>query len=160
SDRDARLAEVRGTTSIDAAWRALKNTPPDVSEWGSHQWKTGRVLLNLIGCVTSIVLIWFALDDAHANGLSKSIVVACVTAVVLLRAVWLTVRGFRANGLWMEEREGVAKFLRFAAFVGILAGFGLTVIPASVGAVVGFAVVFALDTLWNWRWWIAGYPLI
>jgi len=159
SDRDARLAEVRGTTSIDAAWRALKNTPPDVSEWGSHQWKTGRVLLNLIVCVTSIVLIWFALDDAHANGLSKSIVVACVTAVVLLRAVWLTVRGFRANGLWMEEREGVAKFLRFAAFVGILAGFSLTAIPASVGAVIGFAVVFALDTLWNWRWWIAGYPL-
>jgi len=160
SDRDARLAEVRGTTSIDAAWRALKHTPSDVSARGSHRWRTGRVLLNLLGCATSIVLIWLALVDAHANGLSKPIVVACVTAGVVLRAVWLTVRGFRANGLWMEEREGIVRFLGFAAVVGILAGFTLTATPPSVGAVVGFAVLFALDALWNWRWWIAGYPLI
>jgi len=159
SDRDARLAEVRGTTSIDAAWRALKNTPSDVAERGSQSgiW---RVLLNLLACAVLIVLIWFALDDARASGLSEPIVVACVTAAMVLRAVWLTVRGFRANGLWMEEREGVARFLGFAACVGILAGFTVTAIPPSVGAMVGFAVVFALDTLWNWRWWIAGYPLI
>jgi hypothetical protein len=158
SDRDARLAQVRGNTSIEAAWRALRNTPFDASEPGSHRSRTRRAL-NLLVCATSIVLIWFALSYALSNGFTGALI-ACVTGGVVLRAVWLTVRGFRANGLWMEEREGVAAFLVFAAFVGILAGFTLTAIPPSVGAVFGFAVVFALDTLWNWRWWIAGYPLI
>jgi hypothetical protein len=160
SDRDARLAQVRGDTSIDAAWRALKNTPSDDSEPRSYQSKRWRALLNLLAYATSIALIWFALSYALSNHIPRNIVIAYVTGSVVLRAVWLSVRGFRANGLWMEAYQGIAAFLGFAAFVGILAGFTLTATPPYVAGVVGFAVLFALDTLWNWRWWITGYPLI
>jgi len=54
---------------------------------------------------------------------------------------------------------GIAAFLGFAAFVGIVVGFTLTRTPAFVGAAIGLVFVFALGPLWNWRWWIAGYPL-
>ena len=159
SQRDARLSETRGNTSIDAAWRALKNTPVDTSEPRAYRSWTWRGVLDVLTAAALFVLIWFALYYAQSNGISTAIVVAWATGVMFLRAAWLTVRGFRANGLWLEARHGIAAFLGFAAFVGIVVGFTLTRTPAFVGGAIGLVFVFALGPLWNWRWWIAGYPL-
>jgi hypothetical protein len=161
--RDARLDRIRTGGSTESAWRTLMHKPSDPSEPRprSFPWLTIAKTLAFVFAFLATVA-FFKYVVARVD--RPAVLIAGMTALLLLRAVWLTFRGFRADGLWMESSHSIAAFLAFAVFAGLAGGYVLTQVPApfapfSQAALLMFAWS-TLDRLWDWRWWIIGYAPI
>jgi len=157
--RDERLRQVRAGGSTESAWRTLTDNPRDSFE-PRRRWPW----LTIAKALTFVVAFLAAAALFHYNvaGVDRpAALIGGMTGLLLVRALWLTLRGFRADGLWLETSHGVAAFLLFAAIAGLLGGGALTQTTSAYlrAALVLFAWS-TLDRLWDWRWWIIGYASI
>jgi hypothetical protein len=157
--RDERLRQLRAGGSTESAWRTLTDKPRDSFE-PRRSWPWLRIAKVLAFVLAFLATVGF-FQYVAAGADSPASLMAGMTALMLLRGVWLTLRGFRADGLWLETSRGIAAFLMFAALAGLAAGGVLTQITSAYlrAALLLFAWS-TLDRLWDWRWWIIGYASV